>query len=83
MKDSFKELTYPELLAKREELRKQYGEICANKIIGHVDNPVSKRTARVRDRRHGARGGIPSAQQGKALAARGDRREGEVGEERP
>jgi large subunit ribosomal protein L29 len=46
MKDSFKELTYPELLAKREELRKQYNGVCANKIIGHVDNPVSKRTAR-------------------------------------
>ena len=46
MKDSYKELTYPELLAKREELRKQYNDICANKIIGHVDNPLSKRTAR-------------------------------------
>jgi large subunit ribosomal protein L29 len=46
MKDSFKELTYPELLAKREDLRKQYNLICANKIIGHVDNPLSKRTAR-------------------------------------
>jgi large subunit ribosomal protein L29 len=46
MKDSFKELTYPELLAKREELRRQYNDICANMIIGHVDNPLSKRTAR-------------------------------------
>ena len=46
MKDSFKELTYPELLAKREELKKQYNDVCANMIIGHVDNPLSKRTAR-------------------------------------
>ena len=46
MKDSFKELTFPELLAKREEIRKAYNDICANKIIGHVDNPLSKRTAR-------------------------------------
>ena len=46
MKDSYKELTFPELLAKREELRKAYNDICANKIIGHVDNPLSKRTAR-------------------------------------
>ena len=46
MKNSFKELTYPELLAKREELRKQYSDICANAIIGHVDNPLSKRVAR-------------------------------------
>ena len=48
MKNSFKELTYPELLAKREELRKQYADICANMIIGHVDNPLSKRVARRR-----------------------------------
>jgi len=46
MKDSYKELTYPELLAKREELRRQYNDICANMIIGHVDNPLSKRSAR-------------------------------------
>jgi len=46
MKDSFKELTYNELLAKREELRRQYNDLCANMIIGHVDNPLSKRTAR-------------------------------------
>jgi large subunit ribosomal protein L29 len=46
MKDSFKELTYPELLAKRQELKKQYSDICANMIIGHVDNPLSKRNAR-------------------------------------
>ncbi len=46
MKDSFKELTYPELLAKREELKKKYDEICEKSIIGHVDNPLQKRTAR-------------------------------------
>jgi large subunit ribosomal protein L29 len=46
MKDAFKELTYPELLAKREELRKAYDAVCANMIIGHVDNPLSKRTTR-------------------------------------
>ena len=46
MKDSFKELTHPELLAKREELKKQYNDVCAHMIIGHVDNPLSKRTAR-------------------------------------
>jgi large subunit ribosomal protein L29 len=46
VKDSFKELTYTELLVKREELKKAYDTICANMIIGHVDNPLSKRTAR-------------------------------------
>ncbi len=48
MKDSYKELTLPELLVKREELRKQYGDVCFNGIIGHLDNPVSKRTTRRR-----------------------------------
>ena len=48
MKDSFKELTHPELLAKREELKKQYNDVCAHMIIGHVDNPLSKRTARLK-----------------------------------
>jgi large subunit ribosomal protein L29 len=48
MKERFKELTYPELLAKREELKKAYNDVCANMIIGHVDNPLSKRTARRR-----------------------------------
>ena len=46
MKDSFKELTFEELAVKREELKKQYNDVCANMIIGHVDNPLSKRTAR-------------------------------------
>jgi len=46
MKESFKELAYPELLAKCEELKKKYDEVCEKSIIGHVDNPLSKRTAR-------------------------------------
>jgi large subunit ribosomal protein L29 len=48
MKDSYKELSYAELLARREELKKQYNDVCASMIIGHVDNPLSKRTARRR-----------------------------------
>ncbi len=48
MKESFKELTFPELLAKREDLRKKYDEVCEKSVIGHVDNPLSKRTARRR-----------------------------------
>ncbi|RKX86683.1 MAG: 50S ribosomal protein L29 [Spirochaetes bacterium] len=46
MKDSFKELTYNELLAKREELKKQYRDLRFNMVIGHVDNPLEKRTLR-------------------------------------
>jgi large subunit ribosomal protein L29 len=48
MKDSFKELTFEELLVKREELRKQYGDVSFNAIIGHLDNPLSKRSVRRR-----------------------------------
>ena len=48
MKDSFKELTFEELSVKKEELKRQYNDICNNSIIGHVDNPVAKRTLRRR-----------------------------------
>ena len=46
MKDSFKELTYNELLTKREELKKQYRDLRFNMVIGHTDNPLEKRTLR-------------------------------------
>jgi len=46
MKDSFKELTYNELLTKREELKKQYRDLRFNMVIGHIDNPLEKRTLR-------------------------------------
>jgi large subunit ribosomal protein L29 len=46
MKDSFKDLTYKELLTKREELSKQYRDLCFNMVIGHVDNQVQKRVLR-------------------------------------
>jgi len=48
MKDSYKELTPEELRVKRAELVKQYDEVCFNGIIGHLDNPLSKRTVRRR-----------------------------------
>ncbi len=46
MKDSFNDLTYNELLNKREELKKQYRDIRFNMVIGHVDNPLQKRVLR-------------------------------------
>ncbi len=46
MKDSFKDLTYNELLNKREELKKQYRDLRFNMVIGHVDNPLEKRVLR-------------------------------------
>ena len=48
MKDSYSDLSYEELLAKREELKKRYREIRFDKIIGHLDNPLELRMARRR-----------------------------------
>ena len=46
MKNSFKELTFQELLAKREELRKKYRDLRFDVVVGHVENPLQKRTLR-------------------------------------
>jgi large subunit ribosomal protein L29 len=46
MKNSFKNLTFPELKAKRDELRKKYLELRFQLVVGHVDNPLQKRTMR-------------------------------------
>jgi len=46
MKNSFKNLSYPELKVKRDELKKKYMEIRFKLVIGHVDNPLQKRTMR-------------------------------------
>lgn len=46
MRDSFNDLTYEELHTKREELKKKYRDILFDKVVGHVDNPLEKRTLR-------------------------------------
>ncbi|MCL2765536.1 MAG: 50S ribosomal protein L29 [Treponema sp.] len=46
MKNSFKNLSYPELKVKREELKKKYMEFRFKMVIGHVDNPLQKRILR-------------------------------------
>lgn len=46
MKNSFKELKLEELVAKREELRKKYFDLRFQMVIGHVENPLMKRTLR-------------------------------------
>jgi large subunit ribosomal protein L29 len=46
MKNSFKNLTFPELKAKRDELNRKYMEFRFQMVIGHVDNPLQKRTMR-------------------------------------
>jgi large subunit ribosomal protein L29 len=46
MKNSFKNLSLAELQAKREELAKKYMEFRFQMVIGHVENPLMKRTMR-------------------------------------
>ncbi|MCL2269723.1 MAG: 50S ribosomal protein L29 [Treponema sp.] len=46
MKNSFKSLSFPELKAKRDDLKKKYMELRFQMVIGHVDNPLQKRTMR-------------------------------------
>jgi large subunit ribosomal protein L29 len=46
MKNSFKNLTFPELKAKRDELNRKYMELRFQVVIGHVDNPLQKRYMR-------------------------------------
>ncbi|MCL1994427.1 MAG: 50S ribosomal protein L29 [Spirochaetes bacterium] len=46
MKNSFKNLTYPELKAKRDELKRKFMDFRFQVVIGHVENPLLKRTLR-------------------------------------
>ena len=46
MKNNFKELTHEELLAKYEELKKKYMDLRFKTVLGHLDNPLEKRTIR-------------------------------------
>jgi len=46
MKNSFKNLTFPELRAKRDELSRKYMDFRFQMVIGHVDNPMQKRELR-------------------------------------
>lgn len=48
MKDSFKDLTYKELITKRDELTKQFRDIRFNMVVGHIDNPLQKRELRIK-----------------------------------
>ena len=41
-----KELSYSELIVKRNELKKKYMDLRFQMVIGHVDNPSQKRTMR-------------------------------------
>ncbi|MBQ9238884.1 MAG: 50S ribosomal protein L29 [Treponema sp.] len=44
IKDS--ELSYAELVAKRDDLKRKYMDLRFRMVISHVDNPLEKRTMR-------------------------------------
>ncbi|MBP5756584.1 MAG: 50S ribosomal protein L29 [Spirochaetales bacterium] len=46
MKNSFAKLSYNELVAKRDELRKSYLNMRMEKVLGHVENPLQTRNIR-------------------------------------
>ena len=41
-----KELSYSELVVKRNEMKKKYMDLRFQMVIGHVDNPLQKRVMR-------------------------------------
>jgi large subunit ribosomal protein L29 len=46
MRNSFKDLSLPELQKKREDLTKEYRDHRFNVVLGHVENPLKARTLR-------------------------------------
>ena len=46
MKNSFKNLSYAELKTKRDELKRKFMEFRFKIVIGHVENPLQRRTMR-------------------------------------
>lgn len=45
-KEKDNELSYAELIAKRDKLKKEYMDLRFKMVISHVDNPMQKRTMR-------------------------------------
>jgi large subunit ribosomal protein L29 len=43
MKNSFKELSFKELVQKREEVKKAFFDLRFKMVVGHVDNPMQKK----------------------------------------
>lgn len=46
MRNSFKDLTYSELVEKRDSLQKEYMDLRMDKVLGHIENPLRLRTVR-------------------------------------
>ncbi len=45
-KKNVKEMSYAELVAERNDLKQKYMDLRFQMVIGHVDNPMQKRTMR-------------------------------------
>ena len=45
-KSKLKEMSYLELIARRKELKAKYMDVRFQSVVGHVDNPLQKRTLR-------------------------------------
>ncbi|MBQ9205505.1 MAG: 50S ribosomal protein L29 [Treponema sp.] len=45
-KKNYKELSYAELVAQRNELKQKYMDFRFQMVVGHVDNPMQKRAMR-------------------------------------
>ncbi|MDY2842644.1 MAG: 50S ribosomal protein L29 [Treponema sp.] len=45
-KKNVKELSYAELVSERNELKQKYMDFRFQMVVGHVDNPMQKRTMR-------------------------------------
>ena len=46
MKNSYKNMTREELLAKKEALSKEYVKLRMDRVVGHLDNPLRARVVR-------------------------------------
>ena len=45
-KTNYSELSYAELVARRDELKKKYMELRFKMVLSHVENPMEKRNMR-------------------------------------
>lgn len=44
MKDSYKKMSYEELVTAHDNLCKEYMDLRMEKVLSHIDNPLSLRT---------------------------------------
>lgn len=45
-KKNVKDLSYAELIAERNKVKQEYMDVRFQAVIGHLDNPIQKRTLR-------------------------------------